>query len=59
MSTESIERNITISPEAYEKIIKIMNEPVKSRNNSNNNILEELAEGQRILKELFKEDDKE
>lgn len=55
MSTESIERNITISPEAYDKIIKIMNEPIKSRNNSNN-ILEELAEGKRILNELFKEE---
>jgi len=58
MSTESIERDITISPEAYEKIIKIMNEPIKSRNNSNNNTLEALAEGKRILNELFKEEEK-
>lgn len=57
MSTESIERDITISQEAYEKIIKIINEPVKSRNNSNNNnTLEELEEGKRILNELFKEE---
>jgi len=55
MSTESIERDITISQEAYEKIIKIMNEPVKS-NKSSNNTLEELEEGKRILNELFKEE---
>lgn len=59
MSTESIERDIVISPESYEKIIKIMNEPIKIKHDSNSNILEELSEGKRILKELFKEGDKE
>lgn len=53
MATVSLERNIVLSPKAVKNLVKIVNEPSKYEKKQSSNVMNEIEEGKKILKQLL------
>ncbi|MBY6838843.1 hypothetical protein FDF26_17550 [Clostridium botulinum] len=53
MATISFERDIKLSPKAVNNIFKIINKPSKYEKEKNSNVMSEIEEGRKLLKQLF------